>query len=123
MQVHTLSKAFSEAEPAAGLVPSTSIEPAPSLYRAVSLHDYEPNNDGEVMMKGNETMDVYFEEDERILVKIDRKSTVSQPAIGYVPANYVKKAEDGREVKRSNTPLFVVLTAISGSSRPTRSGV
>ncbi|KAG9022466.1 cytoskeletal protein binding protein, partial [Tulasnella sp. UAMH 9824] len=97
VQVDTRSKAFSEAEPAAGLVPSTSIEPVPPLYRAVSLHDHEPNSEGEVMMKENETLDVYFEEDERILVKIDRKGTVSQPAIGYVPANFVKKTEDGRE--------------------------
>lgn len=78
------------------------------MYRAVALHDYEPNGEGEVMMKENETMDVYLKEDERILVKIDRKGILSYPAIGYVPANYVKKAEDGGEVKRSNTlfPLY-----------------
>ncbi|KAG8903415.1 cytoskeletal protein binding protein [Tulasnella sp. 408] len=98
VQVHMPFEAFSEAEPAAGLVPSSSIAPATPLYRAVALRGYEPNGWEEVIMKGNETMDVYFKEDERILVKIDRKATVPQPAIGYVPANYVKKAEDDREV-------------------------
>ncbi|KAG8955642.1 cytoskeletal protein binding protein [Tulasnella sp. 424] len=90
VQVHVPLDALSEAEPAAGLVPSAYIEPAAPLYRAVALYDYEPNGEGEIRMKENEKLSVYLKEDEWILVKIDRKGTVSQPAIGYVPANYTE---------------------------------
>lgn len=111
VQVHTPLELLSEAEPAAGLVPSAYIEPAPPLYRAVALYDYEPNGEGEVLMKENEKLSVYLKEDEWILVKIDRKGTVSKPAIGYVPANYVEEGEGDGEVRRSNTSHSVVLTA------------
>ncbi|KAG8899325.1 cytoskeletal protein binding protein [Tulasnella sp. 408] len=99
VQVHTPLELLSEAEPAAGLVPSAYIEPAPPLYRAVALYDYDPNGEGEVLMKENEKMSVYLKEDDWILVKIDRKGTVSKPAIGYVPANYVEEGEGDGEAQ------------------------
>ncbi|KAG8916941.1 cytoskeletal protein binding protein, partial [Tulasnella sp. 417] len=106
VQVHTALEALSEAEPAAGLVPSAYIEPAPPLYRAFALYDYEPNGEGEIFMKENEKMSVYLKEDDWILVKIDRKGTVSKSAIGYVPANYVEEGEgDGEAPAQEEVPV------------------
>lgn len=62
-------------------------------------------------MKENEKLSVYFKEDDWILVKIDRKGTVSQPAIGYVPANYIEEGEGDGEVRLCNNSPSIVLTA------------
>ncbi|KAG9022309.1 cytoskeletal protein binding protein [Tulasnella sp. UAMH 9824] len=85
VQLHTPLDALSEAEPADGLVPFTSIEPGPPLYQAVEQYDYDPN--------WTEAMNAYLKEDERVLV--------SKPATGYVPANYVKTTEDNKVVHYS----------------------
>lgn len=106
MQVHAPS--YSVFPPRVGLVPSTYIEPAPPRYRAIALYDYKANGEEEVSMKENERMNVYFEEDGWILVKIDRKGSFSGPAVGFVPANYIEEGEGAIGVKLSNTSLSVV---------------
>ncbi|KAG8943398.1 cytoskeletal protein binding protein [Tulasnella sp. 408] len=91
VQVHTPFEALTDVEPAAGLVPSTSIEPAPPLNRAVAPYDYEPSY--------NEAVNAYLKEDEQIFGKIDREGNVSEPVTGYVSANYVKNAEDNKAIQ------------------------
>ncbi|KAG8908104.1 cytoskeletal protein binding protein, partial [Tulasnella sp. 408] len=103
-----------------GLVPSSYIEPAPPMYRAIALYDYEADREGEISMKENETMNVYLEEDGWILVKIDRKDTVRGPAVGFVPANYIEKV--GGDVESSADPSEEVFKDHTTAAAAARAG-
>ncbi|KNE56540.1 hypothetical protein AMAG_02340 [Allomyces macrogynus ATCC 38327] len=71
-----------------GNVPENYVEPAPVLYHAVAIYDYDATNDDELTVCENDAIDV--------LDVLPDDWVVAQcgPAFGLVPANYVEERGD-----------------------------
>ncbi|KNE54891.1 hypothetical protein AMAG_17717 [Allomyces macrogynus ATCC 38327] len=82
-----------------GNVPENYVEPAPVLYHAVALYDYDATNDDELTVRENDALDV--------LEVLPDDWVVAQrgPAFGLVPANYVEERGDAAPASAVPEPV------------------
>ncbi|KAJ3375066.1 cytoskeletal protein binding protein [Allomyces arbusculus] len=82
-----------------GNVPENYVEPAPVLYHAVALYDYDATNDDELTVRENDALDV--------IEALPDDWVVAQcgSAFGLVPANYVEERGDAALASAGPEPV------------------